>query len=208
LDHVFCFCESSGSREVEALRQAGFTLTSGRRHAGQGTANRSLYFHESYLELIFLESLIDARKNPLRLDRRANWRQNGLSPFGLGLRGQLSEKDRARFWEYRPPYMPEGVILIHESNEKRPEQPLIFVLPSAKRPIDNGKADQEPFDHRTRSKAIQGVVFSGPGYAWPDLASVPDVQFAQAMHHHLRVEVDGAPSSTLELNDALTLVCR
>jgi len=48
LDHLFCFCEPPAKREVEIAERAGFALTAGTRHQGQGTANRCIVFEENY----------------------------------------------------------------------------------------------------------------------------------------------------------------
>ena len=82
LDHLFCFCEPQLSKETKNTTQAGFTLHPGNPHLGQGTANRAIIFKENYLEFIFMESPGDAKKNPLRLDKRADWSNTGASPFG------------------------------------------------------------------------------------------------------------------------------
>ena len=118
LDHIFCFCEPQLVRESEIATEAGFTFNPVNRHLGQGTANRAIIFEENYLELIFIDSFVDAQKNPLRLDKRADWQKTAASPFGICLRGSISENERPEFWEYHPPYWPDGVIFIHKSNEE------------------------------------------------------------------------------------------
>ena len=85
LDHLFCFCEPELFRETENATRAGFTLNPGNRHPGQGTANRAIIFKENYLEFIFMDLPGDAKKNPLRLDKRADWSNTGASPFGICL---------------------------------------------------------------------------------------------------------------------------
>ena len=62
---------------------------------------------------------------PLRLDRRADWRSTGASPFGFGLRGQLPGEQEPVFWRYDDLGFP---VWIHRDNEKRPERPLVFVV--------------------------------------------------------------------------------
>ncbi|WP_413582382.1 VOC family protein [Bdellovibrio sp. HCB288] len=121
LDHIFCFCESQLSGEAEKATNVGFTLYPGNRHPGQGTANRAIMFEDNYLEFIFLESVNDAQKNPLRLDKRADWRNTGASPFGICLRGAIAEADSYQFWAYHPPYWQGGVIFVHKSNESSPQ---------------------------------------------------------------------------------------
>ncbi|HEU0029004.1 MAG TPA: VOC family protein [Kofleriaceae bacterium] len=127
LDHVLCFVEPGGDWAARATA-AGWTLGDGRVHEGQGTRNRTLAFAARYLELIWVYDRGDAARNPVRLDRRAEWRTTGASPFGFGLRGQLPDELRDAFWAYQPPYSPGFTIWIHGDNERAPERPLVFVM--------------------------------------------------------------------------------
>ena len=77
LDHIFCFCEPEGIREVKKCAEIGLTVTDKREHLGQGTANRCIMFNENYLELIFLNNINEAVSNQLRLEKRAYWKKTG-----------------------------------------------------------------------------------------------------------------------------------
>ena len=206
LDHIFCFCEPQLTCESENAAKAGFTINSGTRHQGQGTANRSIIFEENYLELIFLESVTDAQTNPLRLDKRADWRKTGASPFGICLRGAISKNEINQFWSYRPPYWPDRVIFIHKSNEESPEQPLIFVIPSSIRPADRPNANVTHFHHRSVSKAIQKVDVSGPDYQWPQLSKPQAVLLSKTQQPHMAVSIDGKLPDEVFLNGLLSIV--
>lgn len=206
LDHLFCFCDPQLSRETESAIKAGLTLNSGNRHPGQGTANRSIVFEENYLELIFMNLLIDAQKNPLRLDKRADWRQTGASPFGICLRGEISESESTQFWVYRPPYRPEGEIFIHKSNENTPEQPLIFVVPSSTRPISRPNLDLSHLTHKTGSKMIRTANIAGPNYRWPRISKPQGVVLSEADCLQMKITVDGILPSEIFLNDLLSIV--
>src|SRR5687768_9248642 len=105
VDHVFAFVEPPGAWP-QALEKAGFRLDPGHAHEGQGTRNRRLLLRRSYIEWIWLERRHDAQSNPLRLDRRADWRTSGWSPFGLALRGALDDVGRDAFWPYTPSFAP------------------------------------------------------------------------------------------------------
>jgi len=52
-------------------------------------------------------------------------------PLGIGLRGPLSDDERAQFWAYQPPYAPGARIRIHRDNEAAPEQPFVFAFDAA-----------------------------------------------------------------------------
>jgi hypothetical protein len=124
LDHVFCFVPPDGDW-AGRLGAAGWSLDAGTVHEGQGTRNRRLVLARQYLELAWVTDADEARGNPLRLDRRADWRATGASPFGFGLRGVLTEAEREEFWPYDLLGLP---IWVHRDNERMPDRPLVFVL--------------------------------------------------------------------------------
>lgn len=206
LDHIFCFCEPALTDEIKNTDNAGFTLNSGNRHPGQGTANRAILFEENYLEFIFLESLDDANKNPLKLGQRATWHKTGASPFGICLRGEITRQEKDQFWEYYPPYWPGGVIFIHKSNEESPVQPFVFVIPSSVRPVDRPNLNPSLLSHKTASTAILKVEIMGPNYKWPKTSESQQVTFKKAHSPHMRVTVDGKLRNEVFLNDLLSVV--
>lgn len=125
LDHVFCFCESQ-LPELQKVEEMGFSVYPTRTHQGQGTANRCILFQENYLELIYLSSKEDSLKNPLKLYKRAEWKETAASPFGIALRGNIPDEHKNEFWEYRPSYSPNQTIYIHKFNEQHPRGPPSF----------------------------------------------------------------------------------
>jgi Glyoxalase-like domain len=124
LDHVFCAVDDP-DQAVRGIQGAGWVLDAGSVHAGQGTRNRRLVWREQYLELVWVADALEARTNPLRLDRRGDWLTTGASPFGFGLRGQLPDCCRGDYWLYEE-LGPR--IWVHHDNEQAPERPLVFVL--------------------------------------------------------------------------------
>jgi len=124
LDHVLCMVDPEDDWE-QRLEAGRWTLDAGTSHPGQGTRNRRLVWAQQYLELVWIEDRADARTNPLRLDRRADWARTGASPFGFGLRGQPRPEQRAAFWLYTDLGFR---IWVHRDNEHRPDRPLVFVL--------------------------------------------------------------------------------
>lgn len=206
LDHLFCFCEPQLIRETENTKNAEFTLYSGNHHQGQGTAMRAIMFEDNYLELIFLESQSDAENNPLRLDKRADWRNTGASPFGICLRGAIPENERHQFWTYNPPYWPEGEIFIHKSNEDKTEQPLIFVIPLSTPPVSKSKLDISYLTHKTGSKKIQAANLAGPNYKWPSISKPQGIVFSEADFPQMKLTVDGFLPNEIFMNDLLTII--
>jgi Glyoxalase-like domain len=124
LDHVFCMVTSDDDWAAR-LAAAGWRLDAGSTHAGQGTRNRRLRWAGCYLELLWVHDAAEARHNALRLDRRAAWERTGASPFGIGLRGKLSDAERVDYWLYDGLPMP---VWVHRDNEEAPERPFVFVL--------------------------------------------------------------------------------
>lgn len=127
LDHVFAFV-AEGFPDEPVLEAAGYRVAFGRDHEGQGTANRLLLFAENYLELIWLARRREAEANLLRLDRRADWRETGASPFGIGLSGAIAAEHEDDFVDYRLPAFPLGRLRVLARTLEDPAQPLVFVI--------------------------------------------------------------------------------
>jgi Glyoxalase-like domain len=152
LDHIFCLVnpDDDGAARLEG---AGWQLDAGSVHAGQGTRNRRLRWSGCYMELLWVHDVVEARHNALRLDRRAEWERTGASPFGIGVRGTLSEAERVDYWLYDGLEMP---VWVHRDNEEAQERPFVFALdvgggPPSPAPVNPG--------------ALQVVRHSGPSSA-------------------------------------------
>ena len=89
LDHVFCIVADPGEA-ARRLEGDGWVLDAGQAHRGQGTRNRRLLWSGQFFELVWITDVGEARANPLRLDRRADWATTGASPFGLAFRGRIT----------------------------------------------------------------------------------------------------------------------
>jgi hypothetical protein len=129
VDHVLVFVDDGAAAAARA-QAAGWVLDEGIAHEGQGTRNRRLWLEDQYLELLWVHDRAEAAANPLRLDRRADWRTTGASPFGFALRGELDERTRAQCWPYRPAYAQGGTIWILRAPE---EEPLVFAFEARRR---------------------------------------------------------------------------
>ncbi len=211
IDHLFCFC-SSELKEATLAVKVGFKLNNGIRHERQGTANRCIIFNENYFEFIFMDSLEDAQKNPLRLDRRANWQATQCSPFGIALRGILSEEDRRQFWEYHPPYFPTKTILIHKSSETNPEWPLLFVMPTPEnmslemmRPANSTRIEPSLLKHENGANKIEKVEVSGPNYQWPLAQAIKQILLINSNSPKMNIHVNTKIPLQLELNKVLKI---
>jgi hypothetical protein len=203
IDHLFCMVEPGGGWDGRA-RAAGLVLDDGIEHPGQGTRNRRLFFADRYVEFLWVEGRVEAEGNPLRLDRRADWRATGGSPFGLGLRGTLTDAERAEFWPYRPPYAPGACILIHRANEEDPAQPLVFVFeaePAAiERHLPRNRLAQTP--HLINAGGIRALRLASPASSGPPplLARVtPPIEWRRTSGGapHLEVVLSDGPGLAL-----------
>ena len=88
LDHMFVMT-SRGGTEADTLTSLGLTEGRGRRHIGQGTANRCFFFRNTMLELLWIDDVEAARSERTRRTRlweRWSNRDRGASPFGICVR--------------------------------------------------------------------------------------------------------------------------
>ena len=198
LDHVFCF-SSPLLPEVDMLSRYQFLIGLGRNHPGQGTANRCVMFKKNYLELIYLYSEDESKKNQLKLYRRANWKQTGASPFGIALRGTLSTRDLEQFISYKPDYLQTGTILIHKHDDRLP---LIFLMPY---PVNKNYLDQNFIDHPNGSDRISFLSISGPNYHWPLETPLANTIIKHDDKIHMEIKIQGYNREAFLLNDIVEI---
>jgi len=91
VDHVFV-CVDLQAPEAEFLKAFGFK--EGRRytHQGQGTANVCFFFHNAYLELLWLNDVNEIQSPVVRLTglwEGCCWKQTQACPFGIALRATI-----------------------------------------------------------------------------------------------------------------------
>jgi hypothetical protein len=213
IDHIFCFVDPGADWAARA-RDAGWVLDEGVEHAGQGTRNRRLWLPELYLEFIWLSSRAAAENNPLRLDRRADWRTTGACPFGIGLRGRLDEDLRAEFWAYRPPYAPEACIWIHRSHETMPGAPMVFVIEMPAEGIERSRprirlADRSHLLAHARPASVERVTLQtcAPAQALVERVT-PRVVWHRGSPPSLQLVLGDSSSPALELTDEIALTGR
>jgi hypothetical protein len=152
LDHVFVFTDPGADVEAASLARAGLVESYRRRHPGQGTANRCYCFDNAYLELLWVTDAAALASPPIAptgLARRAGWRRNGASPFGIAIR--IAPPDAPppfAAWVWAPPYLPPGnSILVAERNAEL-RQPFLFRSPGDARPdawTDGRAGDRQRF---------------------------------------------------------------
>jgi Glyoxalase-like domain len=202
LDHVFCMVSDPG-QAARRLEDDGWLLDAGQAHRGQGTRNRRLAWPEQFFELLWVTDAAEARANPLRLDRRADWATTGASPFGLGFRGQIEPTRSDEFWLYDA-LGPR--IWVHRDNERVPERPLVFVLEAAEEEMEQRRprvwmsdAVAHPQPGELREVHVHGPSApSLPPFAGPSIVCVPGP--------HLLELVIGDESRARPVSDVLAIV--
>ena len=201
LDHVFCMVTDP----VEAARRLwddGWVLDAGQAHPGQGTRNRRLRWPEQFFELLWVTDPAEARSNPVRLDRRADWTTTGASPFGLAFRGEVDPAHSDEFWLYEA-LGPR--IWIHRDNELVPERPLVFVLEAAEEEMEQRRPlvrMSEPAAHR-RPGELREVRVRGPSPPFLPPFAGPSIVYLQGPH--LLELVVGHEGSARPVSDGLII---
>ncbi|UCH98298.1 MAG: VOC family protein [Candidatus Aminicenantes bacterium] len=209
IDHVFCFVDP-GIKELEKLVKKGFKANISRIHKGQGTANRCVVFKKNYLELIYLTSIEEAKANPLKLHIRALWQETGACPFGIGLRGHVSKKERKLFREYKPKDLPKGEILIYKESMKKPYYPLFFIVPSKERledhwPVNNHSIPKEELENKFRVSAIETVEITGPKIEpVPLIENIPGITLGKEENYFMKIGLNGDWQDSIHINSLLS----
>lgn len=152
IDHLFVFVAGDGA-EVEALQRLGLTATYRRDHPGQGTANACFAFDNLFLELLWLAREAEARSATIartRLWERSRWPEQAVCPLGIAVRGDLAAAG-VPTWDYRPPYLPEGMAIPVACASDDPTLPMVFVSP--------GKAAPAQWPDQQRGRLQQDAGF-------------------------------------------------
>jgi hypothetical protein len=189
LDHVIVLVDGP---DAAATRLPGCTLDPGRRHTGQGTRNRRVFFDRAFLELLWIDAPEDERRSGLGFAQRLV--EPTACPFGVVLRGEVPGADRARFVEYT---VPDGsgmtlVLLAAALADRR--LPFVAVWETAPAELaTRWPAGRVPAELRVHPSGARGVararLRSALVPAFDGLAP-RDVEFA-AGPAELRLDVEG-----------------
>jgi hypothetical protein len=166
LDHLF-ICTSSGAPEADHLVRLGLIEGAPNRHPGQGTACRRFFFRNAYLELLWVVDPAEAQGDPARrtgLWERWSRRGRGASPFGVCLRPTQRGVDDVPFpaWGYRPPYLPDPLVIQMGANSAVVTEPLLFFMSFGRRPDSGEPSRRQPLEHAAGLRAITRARFTGP----------------------------------------------
>jgi len=144
---------------------------------------------------------VEARANPLRLDRRADWTTTGASPIGLAFRGQIEPAHSDEFWLYDA-LGPR--IWIHRDNERFPEHPMVFVLEAGKEQIEQRRrrvSMSETVAHH-RPGELREVRVRGPSAPSLTPFAGPSIVYERGSH---ALELVVGKNSALSVSDGLII---
>ncbi len=157
LDHFF-ICASVGAPEADRLIDFGLSEGTPNDHPGQGTANRRFFFHNAFLELLWVANAGEVQSSLVRrtgLWQRWSHRGRGVAPFGIGLRPSANPKVIPfDTWEYCPPYLPAPFVLHMGANSEVASEPLLFYLDFNRRPDASQVARRQPLQHQIGFKEV------------------------------------------------------
>ncbi|NJR39334.1 MAG: hypothetical protein HC781_11590 [Leptolyngbyaceae cyanobacterium CSU_1_4] len=135
IDHLFICVEAAV--ECSTLTDLGLTsMTEVLRRPQQGTASRSLFFENIYLELIWVEDEIAAQNHAAQsgIDFRSRAQpHNRASPFGMALRQTLDMSHRPFDLLPQPQDFNYSDTFVNfaAANLRLQNEPLCFVIPDA-----------------------------------------------------------------------------
>ena len=152
VDHIF-ICVRSGAPEAEALKAMGLTEGLPNKHPGQGTANRRFFFHNIFIELLWLDDAAEAQSEltrPTMLYERLAASNDETSPFGICFRPAALGGNKAPFpsWNYKPVYLPSN-FEVEIASDIPLSEPMWFFLSFASRPDSAPQERRQPFVHQT-----------------------------------------------------------
>jgi hypothetical protein len=190
LDHFF-ICTDIGAPTANSLVEFGLVEGSSNIHLGQGTSNRRFFFHNTMLELLWVDNPEAAKSEPIRRTRLwERWSdRDRICPFGICLRPSKDSGNSVSFssWAYHPPYLPETVSIAIGTNSEVLTEPMLFQIPFGKLPDQALPERTQPLEHPVGLREITRVEIVRPVATppSPELQSLVDTQLV-----NLRVGTD------------------
>lgn len=165
LDHIFVPVALGGEDDARAMREAGLTEGSPNVHPGQGTACRRFFFENGFVELLWLVNEEEARSPHIRrMGLVERLTQHQASPLGIALRCPPDARDALPYpcWDYRPPYLPEGMSIPVAEASDDVRLPMMFAIPFGHAPIHAPKERRQPLTHACGAVRIAHATVQGP----------------------------------------------
>ncbi|MDC8760520.1 VOC family protein [Janthinobacterium fluminis] len=212
IDHIFIRVRR-GAPEAEALRQFGLAEGSANVHTGQGTANRRFFFHNAFIELLWLDDAAQAQSEltrPTMLFERLGGDAPRVSPFGLCFRPSAPGDKAAPFpsWPYRPVYLPPGLAV--DIAAAPLSEPMWFFLSFGARPDAAAPTRRQPLLHRAGLREITSLRLTAPAAGAPSAAAVAaGIETREGAAHLLEIGFDGEGAGRAhDFRPALPLLLR
>ncbi|WP_214662406.1 VOC family protein [Amazonocrinis nigriterrae] len=213
IDHIFV-CVELQVPEAEFLKDFGLTEGIRRIHQGQGTANVCFFFHNVYLELLWLNDSNEIQSpvvSSTGLWQRCRWQETKACPFGIALRRVTPNLLEIPFstWNYYAPYLPSNAFIPILANSENLSEPLIFISPSSQKPANYPLEKQRPLTHQAGFLEITALRVFLPGdknfsLEVTKLSEIGIIEFSHGNSYHLEIEFDSGKEGRLH-NFHLTL---
>lgn len=221
IDHIFIRARP-GAPEARALAAVGLCEGSANRHPGQGTANRRFFFHNAFIELLWLADDAEAQSAPTaptglwrRLGGAAAELATEPSPFGVCFRPGPDGERVAPFasWAYRPAYLPPGLAV--DIADAPLAEPMWFFLAFGARPDAAPPERRQPLVHANGWREITALrVTLAPAAARSDGADAArgagaGIELVDGVAHLLEIGFDHETAGRQhDLRPALPLILR
>jgi hypothetical protein len=222
LDHVYIVVPPGAAAAVHALRQVGVLVdTTTGRHDGEGATSIAAFFHNAYLELLWVDSTVAVdsahQADVADFRRAADWAHSGASPFGLGLHfrtgGPADLRIPVRLDPVPGAHPPADYVLLRQPVESLAAD--LFIMPT-ERAVTSWLAryrtrHPDLFAHSLGVQRITRLVVRGPLAHRPSAANLDlrPIQFEEAAEPLLLVEFDGGRAGeSFDLRPALPLILR
>ncbi|MDZ8186590.1 MAG: hypothetical protein RMX96_17290 [Nostoc sp. ChiSLP02] len=207
LDHIFV-CVKPEAPPAELLTTFGLIEGTRRIHRGQGTANVCFFFENAYLELLWLFDTHEIQSPLVRLTglwERCRWQETQACPFGIAFRSTALDLGKIPFstWDYHAKYLPPEASIPIATNSDNLSEPLIFISPTNKKPIDYALERQLPLVHKVGFKeitALQVILPSTQNFS-PEVRTLIElglVQFSQGNFYQVQIKFDNGKKGNLQ----------
>ncbi|MES2796603.1 MAG: VOC family protein [Bacteroidota bacterium] len=172
LDHIFIFTKEP-DQVAKVLQEFGLTEGTSNIHKGQGTACRRFFFHNAYLELVWVNNEEEAKSSFIskaKLWERSQYHFTNYCPFGICFRSknELFNPLNLLFndgWRYYSTYLPADQFANIASNEDFPTEPMLFEMPFfGLAPKDYLLDKQQPLAHEKDFLEITKITITIPHY--------------------------------------------
>ena len=217
-DHLFV-CTSVDAPEAACLSKLGLIEGAPNKHPGQGTACRRFFFHNFYLELLWVNDAAKATSEATtrtRLWERWSGRRSGACPFAFCFRPVTGSEHREppfATWQYRPAYLPDPLCIHVARNSDVLSEPMLCFLSFARRSDSYSGAKRQLLDHASGLREVTRVELITPSMdASPELEAIVKanlIKLRAGTQYYVEFGFDGeTQGNTADCRPSLPLVLR